>query len=247
MFEGPDFDAGGRARVSPDLPPLAVKKEEAKPEGGNDESWFLEGEVLALLVLVAVFVEVLFLVTAATWASGWGGEGWEEGEESGSRERAGGACACVCVCVCARADADAGGDCDKEGNNDPECLSGLPAAGGVGPWADLRIDVGLRCCCFCCRPSPCAGDAAGFREGGESGVTGVAGEEGVWQGSAADGESVLDLGVVVAEDEVVAGVGVKRCGSSELAALGEPPGEEGGRPGEDRLRGAAVGTAVSGW
>lgn len=44
-----------------------------------------------------------------------------------------------------------------------------------------------------------------------------------------------------------AGVGVKRCGCSELAALGEPPGDEGGGPGEERLRRAAVRTAVSGW
>lgn len=112
----------------------------------------------------------------------------------------------------------------------------------------MRIDVGLRCC-FCCRLSPCAGDAdaAGFRERGDSGMTGVAGEEGVWQGWAADGESALDLGVGEAEEEVVSCVGVKRCGSSELAALGEPLGEEGGGPGEDSLRRAAVRTVVSGW
>lgn len=55
----------------------------------------------------------------------------------------------------------------------------------------MRIDVGLGCCCFCCRFSLCAEDAAGFREGGDSGETGVTGKavSVSWRGLVAEGKS----------------------------------------------------------
>lgn len=179
MFAGGgDFEAAaGAVGGFPVLPPFAVKEEKAEPEERDGGSWLWEG-VLPAVFVFEVFEVVLFLVTAATWVSRWGGEG--RAEESGSREGAG-----------AGADADAGGDCDSEENNDPERLSGAPAANGVWLWADLRIDVGLGCCCFCCRFSLCAEDAAGFREGGDSGETGVTGKavSVSWRGLVAEGKS----------------------------------------------------------
>lgn len=160
-----------------------------------------------------------------------------------------------------------GGDQDGEdagspSARDPDSLSAARAANDARMWPDLRIDVGLRRCCFCL----CAAGSGQLEElGRELGAVGeeergsedCLGADGVWVDCCCcccSDAAVLEVDVPEEEEDAEErAVDVDWCGSSELegaiVADADPDvGEKDLRRGDASTTGeVADRNAVSGW